>query len=420
VEVTTLPSTIQAHLDHLLQSPHFRNSRRCQSLLRFTVEHVLQGRADELKERLIGVMAFGREPAYDTSQDAVVRNVATDVRKRLAQYYLETGHSDGLRIELPLGSYIPEFVTDKPAHQNGEMPDGAAVQPGQPAPLPPGPQRHLTGTVAIVLTTLVSAAAGIAYLATRPSELDRFWAPMSQPGTVVQICVGRPFGLYGFRGERQGTLEGKFGDMGSPGTAADPVTVGPKEIVPISGQYLWMRDAFCMARLAAMLEAKGIPYRLRGDVDAPYSELRGSPLIMIGSFDWRQQIRNASGRRFRFNRYVVDGTVNQYVEDLRNPADRSWKFPVARSGPPSGAYEEYGIITRTMVSAAERVVVSIVGGTEQLTVASGELLVNAKYLAEALKNAPSDWDKKNLQLVVRTKIIQGAPGPPSVVALHTW
>jgi hypothetical protein len=169
-----------------------------------------------------------------------------------------------------------------------------------------------------------------------------------------------------------------------------------------------------------MLESKGIPYRLRGDVDAPYSELRGSPLIMIGSSDLRQQIRDASGRRFRFGREIIDGIAYQYVLDMRNPSDRKWRFPIIRSARLSGPYEEYGIVDRTMVSAAEQAVVSIVGGTEQVTLAAGELLVNPKYLTEAIKNAPLDWDKKNLQLVVRTKIIQGASGPPSVVALHVW
>lgn len=397
-------------------------------MLRHVVELALQGRTDELKERLIGVAAFGREPAYDTGQDAVVRNVATEVRKRLAQYYIESSEPEGVRIELPLGSYVPAFHAESAAPTTAAptaMESPANAGPG-PALAPQAgtaqPKERLNRTTVIVLLAALCStlAAGLYAYHTRQNVLDRFWAPLSQPDKVVQICVGRPYGLYGFRGARQGNLEVLFGDIGSPGTATGSVTVTPTEIVPVSGQYLWMRDAFCMAKLAAMLESKGIPYRLRGDVDAPYSELRGSPLIMIGSSDLRQQIRDASGRRFRFGREIIDGIAYQYVLDMRNPSDRKWRFPIIRSARLSGPYEEYGIVDRTMVSAAEQAVVSIVGGTEQLTLAAGELLVNPKYLTEAIKNAPLDWDKKNLQLVVRTKIIQGASGPPSVVALHVW
>jgi hypothetical protein len=51
---------------------------------------------------------FDRDAGYDTSSDSIVRVTATDVRKRLLRYY-ETTTASALRIELPPGSYIPEF-----------------------------------------------------------------------------------------------------------------------------------------------------------------------------------------------------------------------------------------------------------------------------------------------------------------------
>jgi hypothetical protein len=46
---------------------------------------------------------------YDTNQDPIVRASAAEIRKRIAQYYHEPGHETELRIELPLGSYVPVF-----------------------------------------------------------------------------------------------------------------------------------------------------------------------------------------------------------------------------------------------------------------------------------------------------------------------
>ncbi len=51
------------------------------------VEESLQGNADQLKERSLGIAVFHRDPMYDTNTDPVVRFTAGEVRKRLAQYY---------------------------------------------------------------------------------------------------------------------------------------------------------------------------------------------------------------------------------------------------------------------------------------------------------------------------------------------
>jgi hypothetical protein len=96
-------------MEKVLASAPFRNSRRCQSLLRYVVESNCRGLHESLKERVIGSAVFGRDADYDTNQDAVVRNAAAEVRKRLAQYYLELGHEGELRIELPAGSYVPDY-----------------------------------------------------------------------------------------------------------------------------------------------------------------------------------------------------------------------------------------------------------------------------------------------------------------------
>ena len=73
------------------------------------VENTLQGHGDMLKERTIGIEVFGRPTSYDPSDDATVRVKAGEVRKRLGLYYSEHGSGNPLRIELPSGTYVPEF-----------------------------------------------------------------------------------------------------------------------------------------------------------------------------------------------------------------------------------------------------------------------------------------------------------------------
>src|SRR5690349_15698863 len=77
---------VREQVGRILATAPFRNSKRFPAFLRHTVEHALSS-SDGLKERSIGHEVFGRDPAYDTAQDPIVRMTATEVRKRLSQYY---------------------------------------------------------------------------------------------------------------------------------------------------------------------------------------------------------------------------------------------------------------------------------------------------------------------------------------------
>src|ERR1700724_1938603 len=107
--LTSNAALVREQLNRLLAHPLFTNSKRYPVLLTYTVEQTLLGNASELKERTIGIEAFGREPVYDVNLDPVVRTAAAEVRKRLSQYYYNPDHGGELIIELPVGSYVPSF-----------------------------------------------------------------------------------------------------------------------------------------------------------------------------------------------------------------------------------------------------------------------------------------------------------------------
>src|SRR5580698_772754 len=100
---------VRHHLADVLTSPAFAGSKRTQDFLQLIVEHALAGRVDMLRERKIGAEMFGRPIDYDTANDAVVRVKATEIRKKLAQFYQEVNETPAVRIELPPGSYVPKF-----------------------------------------------------------------------------------------------------------------------------------------------------------------------------------------------------------------------------------------------------------------------------------------------------------------------
>jgi TolB-like protein/Flp pilus assembly protein TadD len=103
-------SLVRRHLQEVISSHAFAGSKRTQDFLHLIVDHALDGDIDRLRERMIGAEMFGRPVGYDTGNDSVVRVKATEVRKKLAEYYLETSGNHSVRIELPRGSYVPRFI----------------------------------------------------------------------------------------------------------------------------------------------------------------------------------------------------------------------------------------------------------------------------------------------------------------------
>jgi len=98
---------IRDELARVLSSAAFVRNARQSDFLRFLVEQHLEGRDAELKETVIAVEVFGRNPGYDPKADAIVRTEAVRLRARLNNYYSTAGSQDPVVIELPKGGYVP-------------------------------------------------------------------------------------------------------------------------------------------------------------------------------------------------------------------------------------------------------------------------------------------------------------------------
>ena len=100
---------VRKQLERVLASQGFARNERLSRFLRVVVERHLEGRDGDLKESVIGIEVFGRQPGFDPKQDSTVRSEAARLRARLAEYYAGEGSEDAVIIELPKGGYTPAF-----------------------------------------------------------------------------------------------------------------------------------------------------------------------------------------------------------------------------------------------------------------------------------------------------------------------
>ena len=204
---------VREQLRRLVDHPLFMNSKRYPVLLTYIVEQTLLGNASELKERTIGVEAFGREPVYDVNIDPVVRTAAAEVRKRLSQYYYNPDHTGELVIELPIGSYVPTFR--EPAIQPGVAAEIQLARTVETAPSENvGPLLALANAehdrwkivdrrwILVAVALLIAAGIGFSFGRMKaptsaasvhvPSSTARIWEPITSTSSRVTYCLGVP------------------------------------------------------------------------------------------------------------------------------------------------------------------------------------------------------------------------------------
>jgi len=406
------PAAIRLQIERVFASSQFRNSRRCQALLRYAVDAYLEGSLDKVKERNIGCAVFGRDPGYDTNQDSVVRTTAAEIRKRLAQYYLEPGHENELRVGLPQGSYVPEF----------RLSAAPAVAPLVPVESPPPVELArpwiATGTLVAGIACIVFLTTGLwLFLHFRPTELDAFWQPLVDDRSEAVICIGQPLRIYTFDGPDADAWNRKMvGDGTAPG-ASDEVRrhtrVPLSELKPSGSRYFTFGDTMAAVRLGALLARKGKVFQVLGDRFTSYYDLRGRPAVLLGQFNNQWTIGLTTGLR-----YYLDKNVEKRVYEVRDR--QRGDQVVAAASQDAGRPSEYVIVSRVFDAATEKTVVAVAGMTYMGTAAGGDFLTNPTYLRQAFQQAPANWWRKNIQVVLETAIVAGSAGPPKVVATHFW
>ncbi|MGO9259912.1 MAG: hypothetical protein ACLQU1_26915 [Bryobacteraceae bacterium] len=392
-------------MGRILASPLFRSSKHYPNLLKHVVEHTLAGQAAGLKERSLGMEVFGRDPHYDTNADPVVRTSACEVRKRIAQYYHEPGRESEIRIELPAGSYVPEFRF--PEARAAELAAEPALSPilsWAPSPVRLGlahgvaqyGARHRVAAAAIAAATVILTAGGLAVAGVGRSKsgVDRFWGPVWNGTDSVLLCLG------------------VFNNPASEKSAsADPT----------HGEVMWsdrvaFADAVTMAKLTGLLQAHGKQYDIRRSSTFTLEDLHKIPAVLIGAFDNPWTMALAKQLRFTFEYDAATGA--SLIRDRQNPTRVVWRGDFRR--PYSQVKEDYAIISRYMDPHTERMAVVVAGMGKDGTAAAGEFVTGPRYLETLASAAPRAWERKNLQVVIATEVINGNAGPPRVLATYFW
>jgi hypothetical protein len=107
----------------------------------------------------------------------------------------------------------------------------------------------------------------------------------------------------------------------------------------------------------------------------------------------------------------------QYMIREEVPHGRTW---VTRPGATGDTVEDFAIVARLIDSKTGQFTVTVAGIGPRGTQAAGEFVNSTRYLEEGLADAPADWQKRNLEVLLQTTVTDGIAGPPHVVATYAW
>jgi hypothetical protein len=444
----TQKATILRELDAILNSPFFLTSKRCKQFLSYVVRHRLEGNHERLKERTIGVELFQRPVGYATGDDPVVRVQAGEVRRRLEQYYHAASGDLAVRIELHVGSYAAEFKWAQPPpseqgatqtqielHQQDTPESTSAARESPQVPAPAGMETkhnprirthriHSLLTWVLPLAGLVLIAAlvllglNLYHARTPKSVLEEFWSPALTSTEPVLICLAKPSvympstKLY----QRHSKTPSKFNSLLERLTQSPDLQPNDKlvwsDMVEYRDYGLATGDVYAATRLSALFGQIGKSNQVRIGDSYSFEDLRNFPAIVIGAFNNRWTMQMTSNLHFGFTEEEGQSIIRE-----QGPSGRQWS---SKSGADRAEIEDFGIVTRLLNSKTGQFVVAVAGIKSYGTQAAGELVSSPEYLEKALRTAPPDWKRRNLQIVVETTVTDSTSGPPQVVAIYVW
>jgi hypothetical protein len=142
----------------ILLSVPFQKSGNLRALLSYLAEYSIQGKANTLTERQIGIAVFGKPAGYSPAEDSAVRVHVRQLRLRLHEYFAQEGRNEAQRVEIPKGSYALEFHDVRP---------DASPRPAPPPEPAPEAAKPRTGRVREVLLWVAVAAAVVCHSSRR-------------------------------------------------------------------------------------------------------------------------------------------------------------------------------------------------------------------------------------------------------------
>jgi DNA-binding winged helix-turn-helix (wHTH) protein len=294
----------------------------------------------------------------------------------------------------PVSSKSEDIAGEIAGDRSDRSPAAGVVRSGTPS------NRHF-GSIfggASLLVLLGCLAAMYAWKSTHKSAFDFFWGPVLSTNEPILICIAD---------------QNQYAEVALRDTA-DPTR---QILLKDNLTAVVIDDLNAVIQITGILKSNERPYSLKGEGATTLTDLRNGPTVFVGAFDNAWTLRLTNPLRYHF---ANNPQMTQFrIVDRESASQQSWRVDRLEQMATNN-YRDYAIVARFVDSNTGKLALVIAGVGRGGTIAAGELVTNPTYLAQLSAAARASGNKKNMEVVLSTQIIDGQPGSPKIEATYFW
>lgn len=412
--------TVLASLEAVLRSKTFANSQSLRQLLEFVVRKGFSSPLEPIKEYTLATEVLGRSHDFDPRGDNIVRVQMGRLRDKLAEYYLAEGQKDQIRIVMPRGKYVAEFIK---AVEEVAATHPAASEPSARGPLTKGriKWRWVAGFSLVVLI-LVLGVSLLRLAGRHTSPFASLWRPFLLPDSVPLVVYSNTAFFV--------SKEGDYFHYDSPTVLSMAMgrkvqSLDDQEVQPggkgVSGPFYYF-DAFtgsgevvAAARISQFLTARGEPFLIKRSRIISYGDIAGNNVIFLGSPKENQLLQKLPIKQELVfdppppDRYPIGSSIR----DLNPPSGHQATYEM-QLDPVTGAINaEYGLISLLPGVAGDHYVLVLGGLTTLGTEGAAEFVTSDRRMAALQRMLEAVALTKNhplfFQALIKVEVRDGVP-----------
>ncbi|HTT01134.1 MAG TPA: hypothetical protein VMG11_03520 [Steroidobacteraceae bacterium] len=311
---------LHAQAERIRASGVLGRSHLTRRLFDFLVDCSLTGRAP--KEIEVAIDVFGKDAAFDVSQDAMVRVYVHKLRRKLEEFYSGPGRDEPERLIIPKGTY--RFALERP--EDVTAPDSEAPR-RRPAWL------VAALAVSIIANALLLAAGAYMYWRRGPDELratrsSPVWSRILNDDRTIFLVLGD----YYIFGETDRSMEVKrlireF-SINSPSDLDQYLKLHPEradQYLDLQLNYLPTSTAFALRDLMPLLAPANRRIRVALASDINPAMLTSAHIIYVGYLSGMGMLHDLvfAGSRFStgdsYDELIEHGSGHRYISQAAVP-----------------------------------------------------------------------------------------------------
>jgi hypothetical protein len=440
-DVTELESSVvsaaevQAELEVLLRSPAFERSERLQNFLRYICDLTIRGESQRINEYLIGSQVFRKGADYNPNEDSVVRRQAHTLRQKLQDYYANEGRDHAVRIELPVGRYVPVFRRQerlKPVEPETISTVPAAVPV---APILPSRRNYAIAAAALLLAlaagfvlgrSLTTAAARTPVWNPGPATREIWNVWLQTPGAVV-VCFSNPITAVLKQLDKPQPPDVQPRRFRLP-PAEEQIFRERFKLPP--GGYLYfspaisqakMGEAFAAAYLASFFGKAGVRAVPSQSRFLTWEQLRAESIILLGHNEANQWV-DPLLKNCPFRLTATSGRQQRAIVNTAPRQAEPAQYQISYSDDEFEADQEYALISMLRGFERDHQVMLISGLNTQATQIATEYLTKEETLATLLARLraerPNHHGPWRFQAILKTEVYDKVPTRASLVTVR--